>query len=300
MNNKPTIKDWIFATRFWSFPVSSLPALIGVVYSIYKYPDCGGNWWLGLIAIVGAVLFHAAGNLISDYNDYKYGVDRKGNVVGTEMLTSGLFAPKQVLAFGLVFLFIGIALGMFLVWKSGAGLLWVGLIGFFATVFYYVFKFKALGDLLIFIIYGPAIVMGASYATIGFYDWNLFLVALPLVFITVSVLHANNTRDMKNDCQAGIKTFAMVLGYKVSIIYYYILNLLPYVFIIFMVVFGILPWVSLIAMLTVPLALKNCRAMSKIAPGDVSSINGLDKSTAQLQLPFGTLQAIALFIVILV
>ncbi|WP_291126213.1 prenyltransferase, partial [Dysgonomonas sp. UBA7698] len=100
---KPTLKNWVIATRPWSFPVSSLPALIAMMYTIHVYPESSANWILGVIAIIGAVVFQAGGNLISDYYDYKYGVDREGKV-GTDILTSKLFTPKQVFIYGWAFI----------------------------------------------------------------------------------------------------------------------------------------------------------------------------------------------------
>ena len=299
MKTKPTLKDWIFATRPWSFTVSGLPAFVAMMYAIYAFPECSANWVLGVIAVIGAVVFHAGGNLISDYNDFKYGVDRDG-IVGADTLTSGLFLPNQILAFGWAFISVGVAMGLFLVSQVGINLIWIGLFGTVGAVFYFKFKRRALGDLLIFLVYGPTIMLGTGYVMLGYINWTLLFVSFPMAFITVNVLHSNNTRDMKSDCQAEIKTYAMVIGLRASILYYYLLTTLAYVFIIAMVILNILPVVALIALITAPLAYKNCRAMSKATEDDKSSINNLDKSTAQLQLMFSATLALALIISILV
>lgn len=300
METKPTLKDWILATRPWSFPVSSLPAIIGVIYSIYLQPDCISNLWLGIVAVVGAVIFHAGGNLISDYNDFKHGVDREGKI-GTDTLTSGLFQPKQLLRYGISFLAVGITIGFFLLWRTSPGLLLVGTIGIISAVYYFLFKSKALGDLLIFLVYGPAIVMGAGYVMTGMYDWRLFIIACPIVFITVGVLHANNTRDTRSDAEAGIKTFAMLIGLKLSKLHYCLLMLLPYAALTAMVIVNLAPVWVLASLLTLPLAIKNCKTMNLVTDGDdMSAINDLDKHTAQLQLPFSLLLTIGLVVGILV
>lgn len=299
MDNKLTLKNWMIATRPWSFPVSSLPAFVAMMYTIHIYPESSSNWILGVIAIIGAVIFHAGGNLISDYNDYKYGVDREGKV-GTDILTSKLFTPKQVFRYGWSFIAIGIALGLFLVSQAGITLLWIGLFGTVGAVFYYRFKFRALGDLLIFLVYGPTIMLGTGYVMLGHIDWTLLFVSFPLAFITVNVLHANNTRDIRSDRFAEIKTYAMVIGVKASIVNYYVLTALAYVSIIAMVIMNILPLTALITFITLPVAIKNCIAMSKVTDDDVTPINDLDKGTAQLQLMFSASLSLALIIAIII
>jgi 1,4-dihydroxy-2-naphthoate octaprenyltransferase len=298
IKRKPTLKDWLFATRPWSFPVSSLPALVAMLYAIYAHPESSSKWIFGITAVVGAVIFHAGGNLISDYHDYQSGVDKEGKV-GTDMLTSGLFTPRQILFYGWAFIITGIALGLFLVFRSGMGLLWIGLFGAVGAVFYYILKFRALGDLLILLVYGPTIMLGTAYVMLGHFDWLLIFISLPMAFITVCVLHSNNTRDMKSDGHAGIKTFAMVIGLKASEIYYYLLTGSAYVAIVVMIVLKILPVWALITLITLPIAFKNCKAMSQATEDDVTPINDLDKGTAQLQLMFSTALSLALIIAIL-
>lgn len=295
MLNKPTIKDWVFATRPWSFPASSLPAIVAFLFTMNMYQVNQPNWLYGVIAILGAVVFHAGGNLISDYHDYVSGVDRD-DTVGVETLTSKLFSPKQILTYGLIFVFVGIIIGLFLVANTGLTLLWIGLIGFIGTVFYYQFKYRALGDFLIFIVYGPTIMLGTSYVMLGSIDWRIILLSLPIAFITVNILHSNNTRDIRSDRFADIRTFAMIIGVKASIVQYYVLTALAYLSVVVMIACNILPIWVLITWLTLPIAFKNCKAMSKITESDMTPINELDKGTAQLQLVFSGLLSIALII----
>ncbi len=299
METKPTLKDWIIAVRPWSFAVSALPAFVAMMYTIHTHPESSANWVLGVIAIIGAVIFHAGGNLLSDYNDYKYGVDRDGKV-GATTLTSGLFTPKQIFVYGRIFICIGILMGFFLAPVVGSGLIWIGLFGTIGALFYYRFKFKALGDLLIFLVYGPTIMLGTGYVMLSYIDWTLLFVSFPIAFITVNVLHSNNTRDIRSDRYAEIKTYAMVIGLKASIIHYYLLTALAYVSIIVMVILNILPLTALITLITLPIAIKNCKAMSQATDDDVTPINDLDKGTAQLQLMFSASLSLALIIAIII
>ncbi|GHU70489.1 1,4-dihydroxy-2-naphthoate octaprenyltransferase [Bacteroidia bacterium] len=283
--SKLTFKDWVVATRPWSFPVSLSPAVIALLDIIWIHPETTSRWWLGALAVLGAIIFHTAANLISDYHDHRLGIDKPGDP-GSTSLTSGLFQPKQILIFGWAFLIVGIVLGLVLLHFSGTGLLWIGATGVMACLFYFLLKVRALGDLLIFIIFGPAIAMGVAFVMLCHYDWTFFWVPFPEIFITVNVLHANNTRDMQRDKSAGSTTFAKLLGLKMSKFYYYLLTVFTYSSVLVLVLLHILPVWTLITWLTIPIALRNCKTMQQTSATDTSPINDLDKGTAQLQLAF--------------
>jgi 1,4-dihydroxy-2-naphthoate octaprenyltransferase len=142
--------------------------------------------------------------------------------------------------------------------------------------------------------------LGTSFVVSGHLDWTLTFVSFPMAFITVSMLHSNNTRDIKRDGFANIKTFAMVIGVKASIIYYCTLTFLSYAGIITMVILKILPPTTLITLITIPIAVKNCRAMLQISKENMNPINDLDKSTAKLQLMFSLSLALALIVSIVI
>jgi len=110
--------------------------------------------------------------------------------------------------------FIGIALGLFLFAKTGVELLWIGFIGALATYFYYKLKFAALGDFVIFIVYGPLIGLGTAFVMTDQLMWNTVLLNIPVAFLVVNILHSNNMRDIRDDGKANIKTRAMVMGIK--------------------------------------------------------------------------------------
>jgi len=203
--------------------------------------------------------FQASGNLIGDYFDYKYNVDRKDTFGSSRMLVDGVFKPKSILNFGITFLVIGILLGLFLSLNTDFNLLWIGAIGVFGTYFYYKFKFMALGDLLIFIIYGPLIGLGTVFVMTNELDWNLFILEIPIAFLVVNILHANNTRDIRNDGKANIKTQAMLLGIKGSKVQYIVLALGAYIAVALMVTFRMIHPLTLSVFLTLPITLKNIK-----------------------------------------
>lgn len=282
------MKKWIIATRPWSFPASAMPAIATITFVGWKF-GVDVNWLNGFLALLGAVFFQTAGNLIGDYYDFRYKVDRKESFGSSRMLVDGVFSPQTILNFGLVMLALGSAIGLLLLYRSGLHLLWIGVLGVLGTYFYYLFKYKALGDLTIFIIYGQLIALGTGYVMTNTLDWQILLVSVPIGFLVVNILHANNTRDIKHDGQAHIQTFAMLLGVERSRLYYMILALSSYLSVGCLVAFQQLPVLCLSVLLTLPIALKNIRLMKTAMVDQPENIKDLDASSAQLVMTFSLL-----------
>ena len=132
----PSTKNWIIATRPWSFPASAMPALFAMAYVFYMQDSIESiHWGYGVAALLGAVLFQASGNLIGDYFDYMYKVDRKESFGSSRMLVDGVFTPKTIFWFGIIVLCMGILLGLFLWSQTGNDLLWIGIVGALGTFF---------------------------------------------------------------------------------------------------------------------------------------------------------------------
>jgi 1,4-dihydroxy-2-naphthoate octaprenyltransferase len=84
----------------------------------------------------------------------------------------------------------------------------------------------ALGDLLIFILYGPMIGLGTAYVLTSQLMWEVLLLNVPVAMLVVNILHANNTRDIKHDSASTYQNAqAMLLGIKGSKIQYVVLAL---------------------------------------------------------------------------
>ncbi|MBR4804797.1 MAG: prenyltransferase, partial [Bacteroidales bacterium] len=119
-----TVKQWFLAVRPWSFPASTMPALVAVSYVFYTHFQTLGSidWLVAAACVVGALIFHFSGNLISDYFDYKSGVDGKDNIGQTNLLIiNGVFKAKTILWYGIVLGLVGVVLGFWIVWRTNFG-----------------------------------------------------------------------------------------------------------------------------------------------------------------------------------
>lgn len=260
ITNRSNLSLWLQAIRPFSLTATLIPVLFGALFTLTFYHG-QVNWGLMFLIALGSPFFQLAGNLLSEYYDFKYEVDRKDTFGSSRILVDGLMKPKTVFAGGLISLLILLLIGSALTYFRGIDMLIIGLIGISGSYFYTMLKYRAFGDLLIFLLFGPMMVFGTFYALTGSFELlsQIAIVSIPIGFLVTAILHANNTRDIKHDGEAKIKTFAGVIGVHSSKVYYNFLLLGSYVSIIIFILFNLLPVWSLIVFLTFPIALKNLK-----------------------------------------
>lgn len=291
---KHSLKAWIVATRPWSFTASALSVIASLAFLAWAVG--GVDWTNGLWAVGAIVLFHAAGNTWSDYCDFRSGVDTAESY-GVVTLTQGLFTPVEIrnLSFGL--LGFALAAGLALMARTGLLLFWIGLGGLLRTLCYPPLKYRALGDLVILTAYGLLPALGTSFVALGYVEWRVLWMALPVGLLVDAILHANNTRDMRTDRRAAVKTLAHGLGVRGSVALYSFETLFPFAWVVLLVPFGIFPWWSVVVVALLGLALRNSRAMRAFrTEEDAAAIATLDQRSAQLQLLFSLVMTASLLL----
>ena len=294
---KHNLKEWVAATRYWSFPVSSMPVIATFAYLFSKgmLPIEWRSLLVFLLSVLGVIVLHSAGNLLSDWADYRSGVDSE-QAYAVPNLVFGHFQPVEYLRMSIVLFVLGCLIGGGVVLLSGPAVLLVGAAGVLLTVLYSFLKYHALGDLDIFIIFGILTVLGSTAAATGAIVWDALVLSVPLGIITVSVLHANNTVDIETDGAAGIKTFAMLLGAKASSILYRVYMVLPFLCIVVSVCVGWLHPLALICLIAAVPAWKNFAQAGQFAQKGLDAMKGLDQGSAQMQLVFSGLLSLGLLV----
>lgn len=288
---KHTLKEWIIATRPWSFPASAMPIITTLAFLFMTGVRI--NWLNGALALIGMILFHIAGNTWSDYHDFKKKVDAE-DTYGAKTLTTGMFRPEEIKKIAIISLAAGLVCGVALLLMTGLPLLWIGLAGAACTLLYPFLKYNALGDLDILLTFAFLPTIGTSYVAIGSIDWSVLLIALPIGLITDGILHCNNTRDIKTDRRAGIRTMAMSLGASAAAKLYAFEMVFPYAWIGICSILGILPLHTIIIFMSIPVALGCAKTMLNGVNDGPELIADLDARTANLQMIFSLLLSASL------
>lgn len=293
---------WIQSARTFSFPASVVPMLVGIVWTLGAYH--GHVYWELLpVILLAGVFFHAGTNMTNDYFDYKKGVDREDTYGSSRVIVEGRLKAKSVLNGGLLMFGLGFALGMVLVYYHGWQIFVIGMIGLLGGLLYtgfnVAYKYYALGDLFVFIMFGPMMVLGTFTALTGELDFNTFYVSIPIGLLTVAILTANNIRDIKHDRQANVATMATIMGAKTSIYEYCFLIIGAFASVIIMVALGFLsPW-ALLVIVSIKPAFDNIKLLSKADENKPEDIIMGDVRTAQHNLMFGLLYTIGILLGVL-
>jgi 1,4-dihydroxy-2-naphthoate polyprenyltransferase len=280
-------KDLFIATRPWSFAMSLISVAVGTLIAAGDGPILWG-WFI--LVCVGVVCFHATANVLNDYFDARYEVDQADSPTALyrpQPIISGMLTPRQLLLEGAVLAAITIAIGITLSFERSFLVLWIGLVGFFASIFYTAgpvrFKYHAFGELFVFLMWGPFMFQGAYVVQRQTLSLNALLISIPFGILVALVLLANNIRDIEYDSRQRIKTVGILLGPVWSIRLYVALICLAYVYIGGMVLAtAFSPW-TLLVFLSLPKALALIRTFARKVP------DAADAITAQLNTVFGLL-----------
>ena len=287
------IKDWLLATRPWSFPASTMPVLVAMMFLWATGRDVA--WGLGIMALVNIVLVHAAGNVWSDYHDYKQGVDAP-DTYGVRILTDKKFTPEEVLGLSISLQVVAVLMGLLMVYLTDITLLWFGMAGIALSLLYPPLKYAALGDLVIMACYALLPMLGTTFICTGNVVTEVLWLAVPVGSITVAILHANNARDIETDRRAGIKTFALLTGRPFAINVYLFEMILPYLWLLTTAILGcVSPW-ALVTFITLPIAISNSKQMLSCKTKGIKAIATLDEATAKLQLAFSMTLTLGLIV----
>ncbi len=285
-------RNWFLASRPWSFTMTAISISVG---SALAALNCPFSWRLYLLTVLGTVLMHAATNLVNDYYDVKSGVDTREACTAQyrpHPLVEGKLASRHVAVAAGILYALSALIGVFLAAVCGWQLLAIGVIGAFASVTYTApplkYKYSALGEVSVFVMWGPLMVAAAYFVQCRTFSMHAFLISLPFGMLVALVLLANNIRDISHDRSKGILTLAIVLGRRNGLLLFDLLVALAYLGIILMSLWGPLYLWSLLVLLSMPLALRLIRQMMKQVPADA------DARTAQLDTVFGLLLVISL------
>ena len=291
---------WWRAARPFAFTVSLIPPILGGLVAAVENPGLKFSLFRFILAGIGCMTAHAGANILSDYYDFKTRVDREGTYGSSGLLVAGIMSPDQMLRGGWIALVLAGVIGAYLVLATPGGtfLIWLillgGLLGVFYTAKPFEFKYHALGDLAVFISFGPAMVLGAYFVQAHHFSWTPLLYSIPIGLLVDAILHSNNLRDIVNDGVVKIKTVPILIGEKWAKIMYQGLVLGAYLITLLLVVAGGMTAFTLLVFVSLPLALKVVNMVRNKETVPMEKFAMIDAATAQVHLAFGLLMVIGL------
>ncbi|MBR4853854.1 MAG: prenyltransferase [Alistipes sp.] len=260
-------KFWFNNARPISLPQSMLPALTAVALSVGK-----GEFSViaAVASVVGVMFLHLGMNLLDDWFDYLEGSAEARQVVANEgfrgrmvkypYLTSGQATHKQLLGAVAFFLAIAALMGavvlairgwMILGWVAAALIIGVSYSGKPLKL-----GFRGLGELVIFVMFGPLLMTGVYYAITGTLDWKIVWLSIAVGLLVTNIVYSHSVLDAEPDKKMGKKTMAHLIGSaKGQIILSGLINTVPYLMVAVGVIQGDMHPAYLAVFIVLPVSL---------------------------------------------
>ena len=245
---------WVFAITRGGFTSASLFPIFALASMLAAFGDNLFNPLSFILCLAGVVFLHLSSNLFNDYFDVKHGTDGINYEYFNAGLNSTMLEGAQlsggsraielglitlngtkrlanIMLFLTVFCTLMLLINSYIVTQSFENLimaLLIGFIGWFLGYFYTAKPIRlsarrGLGELAIFLTFGPLLTLGAYYAisssTIelfsqGFY--NAIYIGIPFGFLTTNILFINQFPDTTSDAKTGKNHLVVTFGKKNS------------------------------------------------------------------------------------
>lgn len=171
-----------------------------------------------LLVLVGAVLAHAAVNLLNEYEDFASGLDfmtrRTPFSGGSGALPEMPSAAKRVLIAALGTLVLVIGIGLYFLWLRGLPMLVLGAAGVVLILTYtrWITRLPLICLLAPGLGFGPVMVLGTLIALDARIDPTALTVSLISLLLVSELLLINQIPDADADCKVGRRHLVITLG----------------------------------------------------------------------------------------
>jgi 1,4-dihydroxy-2-naphthoate octaprenyltransferase len=274
--------------------MSLISVTVGTLLAAEEGP-IGWTWFA--VTALGITLFHAAANVINDYYDTLYKIDQPDSPTAkyrSQPILSGMLTPRQLLWEAVILFALTFTIGLTTAFIRSYHVLWIGIIGLLTSIYYTAgpvkFKYRALGEFAVFMMWGPLMVEGAYAVQRQALSVKALYISIPFGILVALVLFANNMRDIDYDSRHNVKTLSIVLGSHKSYILFAVLIMTAYASVLGMIALGIMSLWGFLIFLSLPKALSLLKTFKEKIP-DMA-----DALTAQFDTVFGILLITAILL----
>ena len=204
-----------------------------------------------ILCIFGVLIAHLSVNVLNDYFDFKDGTDEENNDYfqqvsgGSRAIELGLITLAGTKKLGIILTIVALLIGGVILFSTNPAnvdaVLMITLIGLFLGYFYTapplrLVARRGLGELTIFLTFGPLITLGTAFAIFNGdlsmaqeHLMNCLYIGIPMGLLTTNILLINEFPDMKSDTKTNKNHLVVTFGKKASRwIYLLILGLTAY------------------------------------------------------------------------
>jgi len=269
---KEFISLWFKACRAPFLTASIAPVILGTAVAWYETNQF--DIIIGLLALFGTICAHLGANIFNDYYDHLTGDDDNNPDFtpfsgGSRMIQDGKLTPRQVARAGASAFIITIVLGIILmIYSKKPELIIFGMLGlilgFTYTALPVKLSYRGLGELAIFLAFGPVTVTGAYFSQTGSISSLALLVSAPAGLLVALILYVNELQDEKADRHVKKNTLVVNIADPVKSLQLY--RIIMYIIAFWLIGFtlvGLFPYWTLLVILLLPKYLQVIRLSNK-------------------------------------
>ena len=291
------LADWVNGARPRTLVASVAPVVVGTAAA------GRASVWRTLAALAVGLGLQIGVNFANDYQDGMRGIDTDERQGPRRLTSSGLASPRSVLLAALASIAVAGVAGLALAVATSLWLIPIGAAAMLALWFYSggprPYGSLGLGEVMVFAFFGLMATAGTAYVQAERIPAAAWWSSAAMGFLAVAILEANNVRDISTDSVAGKRTLAVRLGHRRARALYRALVVAAFATIMLGVAtgiadarYGLSQW-ALLALAAWPLAI---RPMEAVGSAEGRALVPVLVGTAQLQLVFGALLALGLWL----
>jgi 1,4-dihydroxy-2-naphthoate polyprenyltransferase len=209
------VSKWLIATRSGVTTVTLYSCVIAALFSLRSGHFAWLTW---LIVTVGLFVAHGANNLLNDYTDFSRGIDSNNyfrTQYGVHPLVQGFWTKATQIRWFVVSGVIALLSGVYALFATGFDPLVIGLFAYGAVMlllYTWPLKYFALGELTIFLIWGPVMIGGVYFVLTHLLNWYVVLAGVPFGLSVASINIGKHIDKSGEDTLMGVGTLPVVIG----------------------------------------------------------------------------------------
>lgn len=204
---------WYLAARPKTLPAGIVPVLVG---GAIAYGDGRFHWLSFLAALIGGAAIQIGTNYANDLFDFTKQTDNAERIGPLRVTQAGLANPRQTAIATAMAFSLAVTAGSYLIYRAGWPVVVIGLVSIVCGLLYtagpLALAYLGLGDIFVFIFFGPVALAGTYYVQAHQISTPVILAGIPFGMISTAILTVNNLRDVDADQKGGKKTLAVRFG----------------------------------------------------------------------------------------
>lgn len=202
------------------------------------------DWRIFGYAILTTLGLQILSNFANDYGDGMKGTDNEDRIGPKRAIQSGVISPQAMKRAIIITSVLTLISAMLLIyfafrdtnWGYSLFYLVLGILAIASAIRYTVgdtaYGYRGFGDVFVFVFFGLVSTLGVNFLYSKQLNFDLFLPATAIGFLSVGVLNLNNMRDEASDRKSNKNTIVVKIGTAKAKKYHYFLIVMAMVLVV--------------------------------------------------------------------